>query len=124
MKFTSFQPLILTKDAASAVQLFEALGFVKNHTTSVISKGREIPTYCLKHPDGFHVDVSEVDSMPQDRILIRMNVDNFDEAYDYLVSKGFTNPSANKSTDNPTSRSCMMVSPSGFAFDLCQHIKD
>ena len=124
MKFTSFQPLILTKDAASAVQLFEALGFVKNHTNSVISKGREIPTYCLKHPDGFHVDVSEVDSMPQDRILIRMNVDNFDEAYDYLVSKGFTNPSVNKSTDNPTSRSCMMVSPSGFAFDLCQHIKD
>lgn len=125
MKFTSFQPLILTKDAEATVKLFEALGFERNHTNSVISsKGTEIPTYCLKHPDGFHVDVSEVKDMPQDKMLIRMNVDNFDEAYEFLTSKGFTNPSGNKSTDNPTSRSCMMVSPSGFAFDLCQHIKD
>lgn len=32
MKITSFNPLIVTKDAESAVRLFEELGFEKRHT--------------------------------------------------------------------------------------------
>ena len=31
MKITSFDPYILVKDAESAVQLFQALGFEKRH---------------------------------------------------------------------------------------------
>ena len=32
MKITSFNPLIVTKDAASTIALFEALGFERRHT--------------------------------------------------------------------------------------------
>ncbi|MBR6386129.1 MAG: hypothetical protein IKS03_08450 [Ruminococcus sp.] len=42
MKFTSFQPLILTKAAESAIKVFEALGFEKRHAPVVVSNGKEI----------------------------------------------------------------------------------
>ena len=122
MKFTSFQPLILTKDADAAIALFEALGFERKHSAKVVSKGKEILTVCMKSPDGFCVDVSQVDSIPQDMTLIRMNVDNFREAYDFLIARGFVS-TGEKPVETETNISCMMRSPSGFAFDLCQHIK-
>ncbi|MBR4554681.1 MAG: hypothetical protein IKO27_03710 [Ruminococcus sp.] len=125
MKITSFNPLILTKDSESAITLFEELGFERRHRITVNSSGKDITTVRMKNEGGFYVDISQVDSMPQDMTLIRMNVDNFDEAYDYLKSKGFVNSKADESTvDTKSNRSCMMKSPSGFAFDLCQHIKD
>ena len=75
----------------------------------------------MKDVNGFHVDVAQAD-VPRDMTIIRMNVDNFDEAYEYLIAKGFTCPSG-RVIKQESSRSAMMVSPSGFAFDLCHHIK-
>ena len=125
MKITSFNPLILTSDSEAAIKLFEELGFERRHCITVTSSsGKDITTVRMKDPNGFYVDVSQVDGIPRDMTLIRMNVDNFEEAYEFLKSKGFTNPSGDKTVDTRTNRSCMMTSPSGFAFDLCQHIKE
>jgi hypothetical protein len=124
MKITSFHPLILTKDSDAAVALYEAMGFEKRHCITIQSNGKDITTYCMKNAEGFCVDVSQVEGIPQDMTLIRMNVDNFEEAYELLKSKGFVNPRGDGTVDTKTNKSCMMRSPSGFAFDLCQHIKD
>lgn len=124
MKITGFNPLILTKDAAAARALFEAMGFEKRHEITINSNGKDITTVRMKNEGGFYVDISQVDGLPQDITLIRMNVDDFAEAYDFLKSKGFTNPRGDETVDTRTNKSCMMRSPSGFAFDLCQHIKD
>ena len=124
MKITSFNPLILTKDAEAAIALFEAMGFEKRHTITIQTNGKDITTVRMKNEGGFYVDVSQVDSIPQDTTLIRMNVDDFAEAYEFLKARGFTNPSGEKTVDTRTNKSCMMKSPSGFAFDLCQHIKE
>lgn len=78
----------------------------------------------MKNEGGFAVDIAQVDGIPQDMTIIRMNVDDFDEAYEFLKSKGFTNSKGDETVDTRTNKSCMMRSPSGFAFDLCQHIKD
>ena len=37
MKITSFNPLIITKDAAPVIELFEALGFEQRHTKTGIN---------------------------------------------------------------------------------------
>ena len=125
MKITSFNPLIVTKDAESAVKMFEELGFERNHTITVQDKGSDITTVCMKDSGGFRVDVAQANAVPQDITLIRMNVDDFDEAYKFLTDRGFKSTSgSDKTVDTRTNRSIMMVSPSGFAFDLCQHIKD
>ena len=125
MKITSFNPLIVTGDAQAAIELFEALGFERRHSITVNSSGKDIVNVRMKDGNGFYVDVAQVDGLPRDLTLIRMNVDNFDEAYAFLTERGFKNSKADDQTvDTRTNRSAMMTSPSGFAFDLCQHIKD
>lgn len=121
MKITSFNPLILTKEAEAAVDLMKALGFeIRHDIKDIADKG--IENIDMKDANGFRVDVAKVD-VPADKIIIRMNVDNFEEAYELLTSKGFTNPSG-RIVESKSSKSVMMVSPSGYAFDLCHHIKD
>ena len=120
MKITSFNPKIITQDAAPAIELFEALGFERRHNSTNVD-GKNISNVTMKDVNGFHVDVAQAD-VPRDMTIIRMNVDNFDEAYEYLIAKGFTCPSG-RVIEQESSRSAMMVSPSGFAFDLCHHIK-
>ena len=125
MKITSFHPLIVTKNAASVIQLFEAMGFERQHTIDAAeASGAIITNVSMKDANGFCVDVAQA-SVPKDLSLIRMNVDDFDEALEFLKAKGFRNVKGTEETlDTATNKSAMMVSPSGFAFDLCQHIKD
>ena len=123
MKITSFNPLIVTKNAAPIIELFETLGFERRHTLAAeVSSEIDTTNVRMKNDTGFYVDISEVETVPQDMMLIRMNVPDFDEAYDYLISKGFTHKSG-RGVETPTNKSAMLVSPSGFAFDLCHHIR-
>ena len=121
MTITSFNPLIVTKDAAPVIALFEALGFDRRHTNTNIND-KDITNVTMKDANGFHVDVAQAD-VPRDLTLIRMNVDDFDEAYAFLIDRGFTHPSG-RVVESKSSKSAMLVSPSGFAFDLCQHIRE
>lgn len=123
MKITGFNPLIVTKDAEAAIKLFEELGFERRHSLDANTGTADFTSVRMKNESGFYVDIANV-QVPQDMTLIRMNVDNFDEAYEVLLSKGFTNPRGGHTVDTKTNKSCMMKSPSGYAFDLCQHIKD
>ena len=75
----------------------------------------------MKDANGFHVDVTEV-ALPQDLTSIRMNVDSFDEAYKILTAHGFRG-TEDRARDTGTSRSAMMVSPSGFSITITEHIK-
>ena len=54
MKITSFNPIIVTKDRASAVELFEQLGFEQRHTPLSPIPVRQTPIW----------------SMPTDTVLI------------------------------------------------------
>ncbi len=119
MKITSFNPLVLTTQAADAVALFEALGFERRHN----KVGEEFNSNSMKNESGFHVDVTQVEKLLRDLTAIRMNVDDFDEAYDLLLSRGFTMFPGGQVTDTGTSRSAMLVSPSGFPIVVAQHIK-
>ena len=75
----------------------------------------------MEDADSHRVDVTYSSRVPRDMTIIRMNVDSFDEAFEMLTAKGFKQQGP--TVELPSSKSAMMVSPSGFAFDLCQHIK-
>ena len=104
MKITTFNPQIVTKNAEPLIKL----------------------NVRMKDANGFYVDIAQVENLQGDRdlTLIRMNVDNFDEAYQLLLDRGFKNPRGDHTVQTTTNKSAMLISPSGFAFDLCQHIKD
>lgn len=123
MKITTFNPQIITKNAESAVRLFEALGFQRHHTKEDIGE-LGVTGIRMKNADGFYVDVSQTDVIPVEALTaIRMNVDNFDEAYQLLIAHGFKNFYGDRSVEDPTSRSAVMGSPNGFVINLVQHIR-
>ena len=117
--------MILTKDAESVIKLFEVLGFERRHKKTGIND-KDISSVRMRYTgeDGkiFHVDIAEA-PVPQDISTIRMNLDNFDEAFKFLEEKGFKNTQGDRVTETGSSRSTMMVSPSGFPINITEHIK-
>ena len=124
MKITTFNPQIITKDAESVKKLFEDLGFEQRHNPKGIGE-LDVTGIRMKDANGFYLDISHPDvQIPQDLTVIRMNVDNFGEAYELLKSHGFKNFYGDQTVAMKSSESTIMISPSGFAINLVQHIKD
>ena len=69
------------------------------------------------------MDVASLDRVPQDLTYIRMNVDNFAEAYDILIAHGFKNTRGDGSLETGSAKAATMVSPSGFRISLLEHIR-
>ena len=122
MKITSFNPLIITPKADDTIALFEVLGFERKHKTESDTDVTAYTSIRMKNADGFHVDVTEDARVPQTMTAIRMNVDNFEEAYELLKARGFVNTMGDTIADNGSSRAALMMSPSGFGISLIQHI--
>lgn len=123
MKITSFNPQIFTKNADPIVALFEELGFDVRHDQEGIGE-LNVEGIRMKNPDGFYLDISCPDTdLPRDMVGIRMNVDDFDFAYQLLLKNGFRNFYGERTVDTATSRSAVLISASGFAINLIRHIK-
>jgi virulence-associated protein VapD len=123
MKITTFDPLIVSPKADDVIKVFEALGFEKTHAPVTATETMEIPSVRMKNADGFHVDVADVKEMPRDNIMIRMNVDNFEEAYEILTAHGFKNTRGDGTLETKSATEATMVSPSGFMIALVKHNK-
>ena len=123
MKITTFNPLIITRDAESAIQVFEAMGFERRHTKEGIGE-TQVTDVRMKHPNGYYVDIANGDG---EYTMIRMNVDDFDETVEFLLAHGFRKPRherASKTVDTGSSQYTMLVSPSGYIMAISQHFKD
>ena len=123
MKITTFNPQIITNDAETVVKLFEELGFERRHNPTGIGE-LDVTGIRMKDANGFYLDISQPDvQLPQDLAAIRMNVDDFDEAYELLTTNGFKNFYGDQTVGTESSKSAIMISPSGFVINLVQHIK-
>ena len=123
MTITTFNPMILSKDADNIIKLFEELGFERRHQVDNID-GKDISSVRMTDANGFHVDVARVESMQKDMTTMRMNVRDFDEAYEFLKARGFKNARGDDHTvESKSAKSCLMISPSGFSIQLTQHIR-
>ena len=126
MKITSFNPFVSTEQPDSAIALFEALGFERRHRKEGVTIADHDDTVNrMKNPDGFYMDVVQTkQDSARDVTGIRMNVDDFDAAYELLEEHGFKNAYGNETVDTTSSKSAMMVAPSGFVICIIHHIKD
>ena len=122
MKITGFCPLIVSKNADELVKVFEDLGFEKRHTKTDIEGGQNT-NYALKDANGNRINIATSEKIPQDLTALNINVDNFQEAYDFFISKGFVNPRGDKVTDTSSSKATLLFAPSGFAVNIAEHIK-
>lgn len=123
MKITTFNPQIITKNAEPIIQLFEGMGFEKRHNQKGIGE-LDVTGIRMKNADGFYLDISQADALPVETLTaIRMNVDDFDEAYQMLVTRGFKNYYGDQAVNTESARSAIMISPSGFVINLVYHTK-
>lgn len=118
MKITTFSPLVVTNSIDKNVRLFESLGFEIEHKQN---PEEHIYDFTMRDADGHQVDIAKA-NVEKDLTLIRMNVDDFDAAFEMLQEQGFVMKGGHI-VETASSRSAMVVSPTGFAFDLCQHKK-
>lgn len=124
MKITTFNPEIISNNAEPIIKLFEELGFEQRHKKTDVD-GKDITMIRMTDPNGFHIDVVNDPQAKQDTTLIRMNVDEFGEAYETLTFHDFHNARFNnEAIYTEGAKQARMVSPSGFEIDLCMHIKD
>lgn len=122
MKITNLSPIIVSRDSESIIKLFEDMGFEKRHKKTDIEGGQNTNVN-MKDADGHAVDVASSVNVPQDLLAIKINVDDFDEAYQFLLDHGFRNSRGDKVTRTSSSEDTYMISPSGFAIVLSQHIR-
>ncbi|MBR4159072.1 MAG: hypothetical protein IKT97_03315, partial [Spirochaetia bacterium] len=104
------------------IALFEALGFEKRHAKEGIGKNN-VTDIRMKDANGFHVDISQGSG---EWTMIRMNVDNLEEAVKFFESRGFhkaRHEAAHDTIDTGSSKINIMVSPSGTIFSVSQHIQ-
>lgn len=123
VKITTFNPLIVTKDAESTVKLFEAMGFERRHCKEGIS-ANNVTDIRMKDADGHHLDVTQGSG---EWMMIRMNVDNLEEAIAFLEARGFhkaRHAVAKDTIDTGSSRFNIMVSATGTILAVSQHVKD
>ena len=124
MQITTFNPMILTKNADEIIKLFEELGFERRHKVDNIDD-KDISSVRMKDANGFCVDVARVETMERDMTTMRMNVRDYDEAYEFLKAHGFKNARGEDHTvESKSARSCLMIAPSGFSIQLTQHIRN
>ena len=124
MQITAFNPQIITKDAEPIIRLFEELGFEKRHTKKDIGD-KNVVDVVMKNAEGFHLDISQPEmELPHDIQAIRINVREFEETYDLLISRGFKNFYGDERVYTPSSKSAILLAPSGFVINLVEHIKD
>ena len=125
MQITTFNPMILSRNADEIIKLFEELGIERRHKKTGIDDS-DISSVRMRYEneDGkvFHVDVTSA-PVERDITTIRMNIRDFDEAYKLLEEKGFTNAQGGRITNTGSSKSTMMVSPSGFSISITEHIR-
>ena len=122
MKITGFCPIIVSKDAENVKKVFEDLGFEHRHTKTDIEGGQNT-NFAMKDTNGNRIHVASSEHVPQDLTAIAINVDNFQEAYDFFIAHGFVNPRGDKITETSSSKDTMLFSPSGFAVVIAEHKK-
>ena len=122
MKITTCNPAIITKDAEPVIKLFEELGFQQTHNKAE-KTDVDFSAHRMKDENGFHVDIVEVPVIPQTYTAIRINVDNYEEAYEFFMSRGFREARGFAPGTTASSKYAYLVSPSGTIFDVCEHVK-
>lgn len=122
MKITSICPLIISPQAEELIVLFEQLGFQRSHVKSDIEGGANINTD-MKDENGHRIDIASSERLPKDFLSIKINVDNFEEALEFFLNRGFVNSRGDKVTVTSSSKDTFLISPSGFGITLCEHLK-
>jgi hypothetical protein len=78
----------------------------------------------MKDTNGNRITIASTTKDRADITALLINVDNFQEAYDFFIGKGFIDPRGGKVTDTSSSKDTMLIAPSGFPVVISEHFRD
>ncbi len=113
--------MIITKDAEPVKRLFEELGFETRHDVLGTTE-TDYRLVVMRDEDKHRVDIAELET-DKGSMFIRMNVDDFDEAYEKLIQNGYVNTRGDRIVRTSSAVEATMVSPTGHVISLIQHKK-
>jgi hypothetical protein len=112
--------------AVAIAEALERTGGPESADEAFLERMREVyglVSVIATDAEGNRINIASSEKIPQDLMAVNINVDNFQEAYDFLIAHGFVNPRGDKVTDTSSSRATLLFSPSGFAVNIAEHIK-
>lgn len=121
MKITSFYPMITTQHVDDLLKVYEDLGFEIAHKFdphTVVDSTQ----YILKDENGNRLCITNAKYLPRDMMAIHCNVDNFLEAKEYLLSKGYIIAN-NNIIRTDSSVYATFVAPTGSLILIMEHLK-
>ncbi|WP_294491535.1 hypothetical protein [uncultured Ruminococcus sp.] len=124
IEITSFHPIIETEQQDDIVKVFEELGFSVAHRFTHTHEGScGGQSFNMKCENGFAVDITNVPPEEldngRDRIVIRMNVRDFEGTCELLRAHGLTQCTPLIDQEHVTSMT--MQAPSGFRIAVIYH---
>ena len=123
MKITNLCTSILTKHSDDVISTFEALGFERLHHDGN-EEGIVNGSIRLKDHNGNMVDIVDTDHYSKDKVMLHINVDDFDEAYRFFMDREFSNAlGKDVIIEAEHFKGAHIESPSGFEIMLMQHIR-
>lgn len=121
MKITSFYPMITSQHVDELLKVYEDLGFEIAHKFNPNTVS-DTTQYILKDSNGNRLCLTNAQFLPRDMAAIHCNVDNFEEAKLYLISKGYT-IAMDKIIRTDSSVYATFVAPTGSMILICEHLK-
>jgi hypothetical protein len=123
VKITTFEPYLLVKDAESTVEFFESLGFERRHLLEDVGD-EGLTGIVMRNEGGFRVNIVQSDNLPRESLTgIRINVDDFDEAFNLLAARGFVKAPGTDVVDTGSAKAQLMMGANRLLIELIQHIK-
>ena len=123
MKITNFCPSILTSHSEETVSMFKDLGFEIIHNDKA-EEGIVGGSIRMKDDRGNIVDVTSSDHFSQDKLILHINVDDFDEGYKFFMDHGFHNAlGKDVIVEAEHFKGAHLASPSGFEIMMMKHIR-
>lgn len=120
MKITAFYPTVATRDTEKIIKDMEKVGFrIIHQRFDLFDEGDT--EYVLENENGQRMDVVSCPEIDEDRYVVRINVDDFDEAMKIYTEQGFTVCKGPRIL--PDSKNIVLFAPGKLPILLMQHIK-
>lgn len=120
MKFKTAYPAIILPNVDDKLEFFKESGFkVIHETKDVLEKGNI--EYVLENDAGQRIDIVKSISVKKPMHVIRMNVDDYDESIEYLLSNNYR---IKLGPDFGESYKCaLLINPDEFRLLIMKHIE-
>lgn len=118
MKVKRIYPVLVCNDSAPVMEVYKNSGFkVIHEINNIFNEGDKL--FVIENDLKQRIDILETNKVSNLFHMVRINVDNFEEALDYYTNKGFK--TIKEPMDTVSNKAVCLESPTGLYIMMFQH---